>query len=198
MIKNLGALEVGQLSERLVSGYYAHLAAFHVATDPRAIALAPETKPGFIVPVGCVKRKDGSEHVYHFNLFLAKARDDPNIKLDMERIWLSGAVLSVGDELSAHEYFDRAPELELLRHVRNGIAHGNRFRLDNPKSLLKYPAHNRLAWVRSDLKTEFQIEAAHHGIPVLFSFMGPADVLDLLLSVGQYLNRMGNGDPLRP
>jgi hypothetical protein len=198
MIKNLGALAVGQLSERLVSGYYAHLAAIHVATDPRAIALAPETKPGFIVPVGFVKRKDGSEHAYHFNLFLAKARDDPNIKLDMERIWLSGAVLSVGDELSAHGYFDRAPELELLRHVRNGIAHGNRFRLDNPKSWLKYPAHNRLAWVRSDLKTEFEIEPAHHGIPVLFSYMGPADVLDLLLSVGQYLNRMGNGDPLRP
>jgi hypothetical protein len=110
----------------------------------------------------------------------------------------SSASLAVGDALAAHGYFDRAPELELLGHLRNGVAHGNVFRIDNPKSLTKYPAHNRLAWVRGDLKTEFEVVAGLDGQPVLFSFMCPGDALDLLMSVGLYLIRMGNGDPLRP
>jgi len=174
------------------------MAAIQIATDPRAIALAQVTQIGNSVPLGYVKRKDGTEHAYHFNHFLVQARNDPTIRFDIERIWLSGAVLAVGDALSAHHYFDRAPELELLRHVRNGIAHGNRFRICNENSLLKHPAHNRRAWVRSDLKTEFEIKSALTGTPVLFNYMGPADVLDLLYSVGLYLIRLGNGDRLRP
>jgi hypothetical protein len=34
--------------------------------------------------------------------------------------------------------------------------------------------------------------------PVLFDFMGPGDILDLLMSVGIYQIRKGNGYPLRP
>lgn len=65
-------------------------------------------------------------------------------------------------------------------------------------SLKKFPAHNRFAWIRGNKKEEFIIDANLHGRPILFDFMGPGDVLDLLLSVGVYLIRMGNGDPLRP
>lgn len=198
MPANPAALAVGQLSERLAQGHYTHVAALQVAMDPRAVALAPSTKPGFVVPVGYVGRNDGTEHAYHFIHFLERARTDPAIGRELESVWLSGALLAVGDALAAHGYFDRAPELEFLRHLRNGVAHGNVFRIDNPKSLTKYPAHNRLALVRGDLKTEFEIVAGLNGQPVLFSYMGPGDVLDLLMSVGLYLIRMGNGDPLRP
>jgi hypothetical protein len=83
-------------------------------------------------------------------------------------------------------------------HALNGAAHGNVFRIDNSASLIKFPAHNRLAAIRSDTKAEFEITANLQGQPVLFDFMGPGDVLDLLMSVGLYLIRMGNGDPLRP
>jgi hypothetical protein len=74
---------------------------------------------------------------------------------DLDRLWLVGALLTIGDALKQHRYFDRAPELELLRHLRNGAAHGNTFRIKNPKELEEYPAHNRLAWVKSDTKAEF-------------------------------------------
>jgi hypothetical protein len=78
------------------------------------------------------------------------------------------------------------------------VAHGNSFRIDNPKELTKFSAHNRLAWVKSDSKTVFEITPSLQNQPVLFDFMGPGDILDLLMSVGLYLVRMGNGDPLRP
>ena len=198
MKANQAAFEIGQLAERLAGGYHAHAAALAVASDPRAVVLAPPTRPGHQVPIGTVPRKDGTEHAFHFTHYLRLASTNKDLAADLARVWLTGSLLTVGDALSRHGYFDRAPELELLRHLRNGIAHGNRFRIERPESLLKYPAHNREAWVRGDSKAEFEITAALEGQEVLFGFMGPGDVLDLLLSVGLYLIRMGNGDPLRP
>jgi hypothetical protein len=120
---------------------------------------------------------------------------------ELARVWLVGALLRIGDALTKFDYFDHAPELELLYHLRNGVAHGNVFRFTDggKKRLKKYPeAHNRLAWLTSDTKKEFEIALNLQGKRVLFDFMGPADVIDLLKSVGLYLIRMGNGDPLRP
>jgi hypothetical protein len=77
------------------------------------------------------------------------------------------------------------------------LAHGNAFRIENLKHLAKFPAHNRLAWIRSDSKAEFEITPNLQNQAVLFDFMGPGDILDLLMSVGLYLVRMGNGDALR-
>jgi hypothetical protein len=109
-------------------------------------------------------------------------------------------LITLGDALAKHRYFDHAPELELVYHLRNGAAHGNRFNLTKPgrDRLAKYPAHNRLAWVRSDHRTEFEVTLDLNGREVLFGFMDPGDVQDLLMSVSLYLIRMGNGDPLRP
>jgi len=198
MKANQAAFECGQLAERMAQGYYAHKAAIEVATDSRAKALAPAVQPGQIVPVGYVARKDGTQIIFHYQHFLDQARTNPTMVSVLERVWLAGSLLAIGDAASVHGYFDRAPELELLRHLRNGIAHGNCFRIDKPASLAKFPAHNKLAWVRSDTKAEFEITPALQGQTVLFDFMGPGDVLDILMSVGLYLIRMGNGDPLRP
>lgn len=198
MKANQAAFDAGQLAERLAQGYYAHLAALSVAADPRAVQLAPQTLPGHIVPIGTVKRKDGTAHAFDFRLFLHRAGTDVLITSELERVWLAGSLLKLGDVLAQHQYFDRAPELELLRHLRNGIAHGNRFRIDNPANLSKFPAHNRDAWVKSDTKAVFEITPMVQGHTVLFDYMGAGDVLDLLMSVGLYLIRMGNGDPLRP
>jgi hypothetical protein len=59
------------------------------------------------------------------------------------------------------------------------------------------PAHNRLAEAKGDAKTEFEIVPSLNGKPVLFDFIGPADVLDLLVSIELYLGRVGSGRPLR-
>ena len=197
MKANQAALECGQFAERMGQGYYVHMAVIGVASDPRAMALIPDLRPGYDVPVGFVRRKDGSEIGYWYDHFLEQAQTNPTMAAELERVWLTGALLAVGDAVSDCNYFDRAPELELLRHLRNGVAHGNRFRIDNPTGLAKFPAHNKLAWVKNDTGAEFEVTPSHQGQTVLFDFMGPGDVIDLLMSVGVYLIRMGNGDPLR-
>jgi hypothetical protein len=194
---NQAAFDCGQFIERIAPGYYVHRAVIEVATDPRARALIPALQPGQAVPIGTVCRKDGTLIEYYFEHFLEQVQTNPVMADDLDRIWLAGSLLAVGDAAKAHEYFDRAPELELLRHLRNGVAHGNRFKIDNPASLAAYPAHNKLAWWRSDTGAEFEITPSLHGKQVLFDFMGPGDVMDLLYSIGIYLIRMGNGDPLR-
>jgi hypothetical protein len=149
------------------------------------------------VPVANVRRKDGSGHVFHFTHFLDQARSNPAMVYDLERVWLTGTLLAIGDALDEHDYFDRAPELELLRYLRNGVAHGNQFNIRSPDKLAKFPAHNKLASVKGNPKSVFEVTPDLHGKVVLFDFMGPGDVLDVLLSIGTYLIRMGNGDPLR-
>jgi hypothetical protein len=197
-IVNQAAFDIGQMAERMAHGYLMHLAVIQVAKDPRAVALSPTMEPGQIVPVAYVSRKDGTRYAFHFTHYLAQAGSNPAMVDDLDRVWLAGALLAVGDALKRYAYFDRAPELELLRHLRNGVAHGNSFRIDNPKELTKFPAHNRLAWVKSDSNAVFEITPSLKNQPVLFDFMGPGDILDLLTSVGLYLIRMGNGDALRP
>ena len=198
MKANQAAFEAGQLAERMAHGYCAHSAAITVATQREAETLAPATLPGMTVPLGFVQRKDGTEHAFAFRDFLRLASTSPEITGELPRVWLAGSLLAVGDALSSNDYFDGAPELELVRHLRNGIAHGNRFDIQDPDRLKKFPAHNRDAWVKSNKKTIFEITPALHGQRVLFDFLGAGDVLDILLSVGIYLIRMGNGDPLRP
>ena len=126
---NQAAFDIGQLAERLYQGYYLHSAMLEVAKHPNAERLAPSPEPGQFVPVGRVHRRDGSSHVYHFNHYLAWANNNSLVADDLVRVWLVGALLRLGDELARHDYFDHAPELELLRHLRNGVAHGNRFNI---------------------------------------------------------------------
>jgi hypothetical protein len=194
---NQAAFDIGRMAYQMYEGYFMHVAAIRVATDPRAAALSPNVEPGQMVPVGYVVRKDGTSHIFHFTHYLARAGSDPAMVDELRRVWLVGALLAIGDALKRHDYFDHAPELELLRHLRNGVAHGNAFRIDHPEDLANFPAHNRLARIRSDRKAEFEIRPNLEDQPVLFDFMGPGDVLDLLMSVSDYLVRMGNGDPLR-
>jgi len=194
------AIAVGRSTERLADDFYSVMASLEVASDPRASSLSPNLLPGRAVPIGTGKRTDGTEHAYHFAHFLARAATDSHLSAEFQRTWTAGVVLGLGDDLAANNYFDHAPELELVCHLRHGIAHGNSFSFTSGglHRLEKYPALNLLAWIRGDLKSEFLITPELSGMPVLFEFMGPADVPDLIMSVGGYLIRMGNGDPLRP
>jgi hypothetical protein len=186
---------VGQLAQDLASGYYAHAAAIAIARNPRAAILAPPTLPGHLVPIGLVGRKDGTEHAFDFRLFLERGALDLADQFD--RVWLTGALLELGDALAAERYFDRAPVLELIYHLRNGIAHGNRITIDSHgrKRLTLYPAHNRQALIRGDKLAEFEIGPGLNGSAVLFDLMGPADVLDLFMSVADHLLRIADGQP---
>jgi len=196
---NAAALQVAQLIQRLTGGYYAHAAALEVARDARVKPLFSKVIPGQIVPVGFVPHKDGRQYPYHFHHFLEQVQINAELLEDLQKTWLIGSLLTIGDALLKYGYFDRAPEIELVYHLRNGVAHGNRFHLDEKglKRLDKYPAHNHKTPFRTDT-SRFEIVAALKGHPVLFDYMGPADVLDVLSAVGVYLWRMGHGEPLRP
>jgi len=172
--------EIGRMAGRMARGYYAHKTLIDVASDPRANALVADT--------GGVPRKDGTKHVYDMRHYLEYGRTA--IVDDLERIWLSGALIAVGDQLDASKprYLSRAPLLELVYHLRNAAAHGNKFHLleAGVKRLKRYEAHNKEAQVKN---SNFEIKPDTKG-PLLFEFMKPGDVLDILQSVEVYLTRI--------
>ncbi len=195
-VVNQQAYEVEQLAMTLVEGSFAYSAAMSIANNERADDLAPKIEPGQLVPIGRIKHMAGGEHLYHLSYYLKWPKTEKIVKDEFERIWFAGSLLSLGDLLSQNRYFNRAPELELIRHLRNGIAHGNKFRIDKPESLKKYPAHNKDAWVKHHAMT-FEINEKLNDQKVLFDFMYPGDLVDLFRAVGIYLTRMGLGETLR-
>lgn len=183
-------LAVAQVAQRLAAGYYAFLAAHLVAVNPLSINSLPPAKVLGQNPTGDIKRKDGTFHTLDLRFYLDLLREDQNLQRHFLRTWAMGALLMLGDELGAHDYFDHAPILELVYHLRNGIAHGNRFNINKwgENRLTKHEAHNRNAAVKSSLGTVYEITPNLTG-PVLFDFIGAADVIDLLQSVEVYLSQ---------
>jgi hypothetical protein len=191
MKANQTAYDVGQLAQDMARGYAAHIAAIRVA--PRLDHKAAVQLIGDY-PSDSVQRKDGTKWSFDTQNALVDLADRA-IATELPRVWLTGSLLAVGDALERNGYFDHAPELELVYHIRNGIAHGNHFDIRNRKRLEKHPAHNRDGSFRH---TIFEITPKLNGKPVLFDFMKAGDVLDLLFSVGLYLKQMENGESPRP
>jgi hypothetical protein len=189
MKANQAALEVGQLAWDMARGYATHVAAIRIA--PRldhkaAVRLIAD------YPSDSVQRKDGTKCSFDtLNALVDLA--DKTIAEELDRVWFAGSLLRLGDALKKHDYFGHAPLFELVRHLRNGIAHGNLFDIRDADKLK--PAHNRDAFYRGHNSTTFEITAKLNGQPVLFDFMGAGDVLDLLHSVGARLTEMGRGEP---
>jgi hypothetical protein len=178
---NLEAFRPARLAHRLGGGYYVHSAIIDVAAG------VDRSQPINWNITRDVVRKDGTKHVFSFDHYLREAFENSRTKDDLDRVWLTGGLIALADALERERYFDRAPHLELVRHLRNGVSHGNRFRIDRPNNLSKYPAHNFLASVRSPAGTSFEITVAIQGNTVMFDFMGPADFIDLFMSVEVYL-----------
>jgi hypothetical protein len=196
-MSELPEFRIGQLAERLHGGYLAHHALITIARDPRAAALVPPVEPGQAVPVGRIPWNDNPAGVeYHFTHYLAQATE-VGTDVEYSRVWLCGALLTLGDELAAYDYFDRAPELEMVRHLRNAAAHGNRFDIRNPEGLARFPAHTRHTipkLTRADGAC-FEITPDLHAQAFLFEYMDAPDVLTLFQAVGRYLLRVADGLP---
>jgi hypothetical protein len=149
-------LTVGRMAQHLSSGYYAFLMAHLVAVNPKSISSLPPA----MYPTGEIKRKDGTSHTFDLRHHLDLLREDEKLQRDFLRTWATGALLMLGDELAKHGgeqgYFDQAPILELVYHLRNGIAHGNKFNITRSgKRLANHEAHNRNAAVKSPLGTVY-------------------------------------------
>ena len=159
-------------------------------SNPQSINSLPRNE------IGEITRKDGTAHTLNLRHYLDLFREDHGLQREVLRAWAMGALLTLGDELSAHDYFDRAPVLELVYHLRNGVAHGNRFNITaiGRKRLALYPAHNRNAAVRSPKGVVYEIKSFLSD-PVLFGFMGPGDIIDLLQSVEVHLSKAAAAHP---
>jgi hypothetical protein len=189
MKANQAAFDVGQFAMDMADGYAAHTAAMTVVTrlderTLRRVTWSPD-------PVGTAQTKDGNPVCFNLSDFLKLAPKKATITAEFPRVWLTGSLLAVGDALARHDYFDRAPELELIRHLRNGIAHGNLFKIQK----VEHPAHNRDVWPRRPYRGIFEITPELNGTRVLFDFMEAGDVIEALHDVGVYLKRFGNGEP---
>jgi len=184
------AFEIGRLADRFAQGYYGHSAAIKIARNPISKALLTTIEPGQCVPTETVVRKDGTKHVFSSHYYLEQLNTSEMADV-LDKVWLAGSLLSLGDALSKHDRFRHVPELEMVYHLRNGIAHGNLFNF-KPSGLARlaaHPAHNRTARIRAP-GVELEITPALHGRQVLFDFMCPGDVLDLLISVSIYLRQI--------
>jgi hypothetical protein len=185
MSSNQATAKVAKLARDMAVGYAAHITASRMPPRIDSDALVR-----FIgaYPTDSVPRKNGPPFTFgtQDTFYDAEMRD--TIREEFPRIWLTGALLAVGDALKDNHYFDHAPELELVYHLRNGIAHGNRFKFTDRgrKRLAEYPAHNRASYRHSI----FEITPALDGQPVLFNFMEAGDALDLLFSVAQHLDEI--------
>src|SRR5207249_5060267 len=163
MKANQAASDVGRLAFEMARGYAAHIVAIRMA--PRLESKALVRLIGDY-PSDFVQRKDGTKWSFDTQDAIVSAVADKAIATELPRVWLAGSLLAVGDALKDHDYFGHAPLFELVRHLRNGIAHGNRFEIRYPDELKEYPAHNRDADYRGPNSTIFEITRQLNGQPV--------------------------------
>lgn len=199
VIVNKAAVEVATLTQRMTSQYFAHVASMYVARHPQAEAFAPLVEPGQNVPVIRIRRRDGNDMIMWFNHYLKEAKN-PSAREDFDKVWLQGALLTVGDALGAHGYFGHEPEAEIVRHLRNGIAHGNRFKfdkrvIDKTSGKLRYPA-NIFRYATRQTMPRHEIDLSLQGSEVLWTWGGPDAIIDCLTVLGIHLWNVGHGLPI--
>jgi hypothetical protein len=90
-------------------------------------------------------------------------------------VWFMVVLSAVGQIASDNGYWDCTPELELLRHLRNGVSHGNRFNLHQGQP--SRPAHFG----------SHQLTQQNNGDTVLFEFMSPGDLFSFLDHIEAHL-----------
>jgi hypothetical protein len=197
-IANQPMVDVATLAQRMVSQFFSHHAALCIARDTRAQKFAPPIETGQHVPVLKIPRRDGSAMIMSFDHYLAESRK-PETKQDFDKVWLIGALLTVGDALGANKYFGNIPEAEIIRHLRNGVAHGNRFRFssdvkDKTSGKLKHPA-NIFRYAGRQGMPKHEVDTDRQGTEVLFGWGGADAIIDCLTVLGVHLWNTGHGIP---
>jgi hypothetical protein len=172
----------------LAYGYYSHTAAVDVAFDRRVIKFIEDSNILSEDAVGIVPRKSGKGHEYSKLSWLKHDDFNTNLTSEIDRLWLSGVLIIIGDQLERHHYFDRSPGLEFIRHLRHAVARNNRFKIDNPHKLKQYPAHNKNGKFRGcNQDTCYEITPEINNSVLMWEFMAPGDIMDAILSAGFYL-----------
>ena len=183
---NQDAVELGHKLITLAYGYYSHASALDIAFN-KPILRNIENSMILFDKVGIARRKNGEMHQFSKLACLAHDGFNIHIKDEMDRVWLTGALIFAGDSLSRFKYFDRSPGLEIVRHLRNAAAHNNRFQIDNPNQLVKFPAHTKLSTRGFPVSSVFEITSDLDGKFLMWEYMEAGDILDIIISAGYYL-----------
>lgn len=170
--------EIADMIERLLE-YYAAMSTTLILLNDDDILKLLEAKGydrGSTIRLG--RRNNSYYEGIDFWQSIHAVRGKSGFNLD----FLGGLMMTilswVGDELAKNQYFDKTPELEFFRHLRNGISHGNFFNLLNGEP--RRPAAFKL----------FEINAKHHGQNVLFEFISTGDLFDLFDHVKSHLRTL--------
>ncbi|MGO9781002.1 MAG: hypothetical protein ACLPQY_14720 [Streptosporangiaceae bacterium] len=202
----MNEFSVGQLAKSLYTGYFGYLASTTVARHPYTQdvikRLEAENAGPAPVPIEAIIRKDSTAAYFDLSYAMREITTTADYQETHDRLWLGGALLILGDELAKESYFGRGPDLEFVRHLRNGVAHGNQFNLLNgePRRPTHFTGPDQRGMPDGTITAPgqdntFEITSGLHGQKVLFDFMGPGDVTDFLMFVSWRLIRIGNGDP---
>jgi hypothetical protein len=182
------AISLGHRLITLAYGYYSHAAAIDLSFNKEVIKIVSSSGLIGWDSVGMAKKKNGESHQFLKASWLDHDAFTEHIQRDLDRIWLTGALIYSGDALHTHGYFDRSPCLELIRHLRNAAAHNNRFRIKNPKSLDRHPAHTRSGPKGYQTNSVFEVTPAMDGTELMWDFMESGDILGAIISAGYYLH----------
>ncbi len=170
--------EIAIMLDRLQGYFAAVTTGILLLNDEAALQLLSRNgyDPGARVRLG---RSDNSyyEGIPFWDSIRA-VRGNSGFNLDYLGSQLMTILTWVGDELSRNNYFDRTPELEFFRHLRNAVSHGNLFHF--AKGEPKRPARFK----------GFEITPALHGRAFLFEYMGAGDLFDLFDHVKAHLRTL--------
>ena len=182
------AWDVRQIIWSLFEGFYAYAAIRQAATVDLLQAISTD-RPQRVMKL---QRSDGTHHQADFDHYLKMAFANDALFQPLQHAWAVGALMSAADALAYYRYFDRAPCLELIYHLRNGVGHGNHFTFDQRarKRLQDHPAHNR-ASIRG-IGTH-EITGSLEGDEVLDGFMNVVDVQDCFQAATHHLEQMARG-----
>jgi hypothetical protein len=190
-----GAFDVGQKISNLGTGSLSHDVMVKLVNHPRVEELMPDRSPDGTVAVDYLYNNGKPGTQYDALHYLKIAQKDPYFAPMLQQTWSAGAIITAGDILDKYDYFDHGPEVELIYHLRNGVAHGNKFHFTvrgNPVGISRmnrYPA-----FLRSFSGREvFRITPNLEGSPVLFDFIGPDDIIQLFALAGNRLADLERG-----
>lgn len=124
------------------------------------------------------RRKDGSNYdpATDFRDEVYRVRENRDLQIQMPVAAMMSIVSLAGDAVQKAGLYKRFPscEMEFLRHVRNAVSHGNKFKFANhePKTTASFK--------------QFTLDYSLNG-RYLWDYIWPADVMELLDHIEQHL-----------
>lgn len=165
----------------VLKGYYVAASFWLVLLNDEDVLGLIENKGYDLRSTARLGRRDGTYYEGLPDLWSAihAVRGSAGFNLDFLGALLTVCVTWVGDALDRQAYFDRTNELMFFRHLRNALAHGNRWHFRNGEP--RQPA---------EFGPFILAAALHDREPVLFDYMSTGDVLDLLDHTAAHLRSL--------